>query len=473
MRGKHTEQRAGASWLLGAVLLLGTVASDVWTPVARAGDVTRGELKKQAASYRRMGLFREAAETLERYASPSSHEYVGPKEMADALADAARLWMALGESERAARDVERLEQRIREDAKKSTQYQYWIAYDDPRPDPRDALAAELRLELGAIYGQRKPLAFQATYWEQALRSPCVSRSVAHRIRVEAALAQVRWQQSCPIPLEDGLCVRWRPPLPHAANAALCEGPWSRMAWPQAQTPDPLLRSAALKAARQAVNAYPYELVLRQRRSNTTQPPFGDSALVEAVGAAALLLADADYEQLLSMSAPEQLRRGLASSGLFNTWHSRRQRAFDALRVQYTNLMDYSDAPASNTATVRLFQSAAQLYLSWEFHPVRFPKPPAPPPKVDRERWNVMFRDAYCTGLELDLVPSQVMARHGECRERADRLGVGGEWLASCERLAEQLSRGEYPFPSEIYPSAVDIPIQLDRANIQRPRKAVP
>lgn len=418
-----------------------------------------------------MGMFREAAETLERYASPSATEYVGADELADALADAARLWMVLDESERAARDVERLEQQIQEASKKTNPF--WIAWDDPRPDPRDALAAELRLELGALYGQHKPLAVQATYWEQALRSPFVSRSVAHRIRVEAALAQVRWQQSCPIPLEDGLCVRWRPPLPHAANAALCEGPWSRMAWPQAQTPDPLLRSAALKAARQAVKAYPYELVLRQRRSNTTQPPFGDSALVEAVGAAALLLADADYEQLLSMSAPEPLRRGNASSGLFYSWLSRRRRVFDALRVQYTNLMDYSDAPASNTATVRLFQSAAQLYLSWEFHPVRFPKTPAHPPKVDRERWNAMFRDSYCTGLEIDLVPSPVMARHGECHARADRLGVGGEWLASCERLAEQLNRGEYPFPSEIFPSAVDIPIQMDRANIQRPRKAIP
>ena len=296
MPGKCAAQRAGRPWLLGAVLLLGTVASDVWTPVARAEDVTRGELQKQAASYRRMGLFREAAETLERYASPSAHEYVGADETAHALADAARLWMALDESERAARDVERLEQRIREDAKKSTQYQYWIAYDDPRPDPRDALAAELRLELGVHYGLRKPLAFQAMYWEQALRSPLVSHSVAHRIRVEAALAQVLWQQSCPIPLEDGLCVRWRPPVARPANVARCDGPWSQMAWPQAQTPDAVLRSAALQAARRAVNAYPYELALRQRRSDTTRAPFGDSALVEAVGAAALLLADAGYEQ---------------------------------------------------------------------------------------------------------------------------------------------------------------------------------
>jgi hypothetical protein len=471
MRGKYTAQRAGTSWLLGAVLLFGTVARYVGTPAARADDVTRWELKRQAASYRRMGMFREAAETLERYASPSLTEHVGSDEMADALADAARLWMALDEGERASRDVERLEQRIREDAKKHSQY--WIAYDDPRPDPRDALAAELRLELGALYGQRKPLAFQATYWEQALRSPFVSRSVAHRIRVEAALAQVLWRQSCPIPLEDGLCVRWRPPLARAANAARCDGPWSQMAWPQAQTPDAVLRSAALQAARRAVNAYPYDLALRQRRSDTTRPPFGDSALVEAVGAAALLLADAGYEQMLAMVAPEPLRRGRASPGQFLAWFSRRQRAFDALRVQYTNLMDFSDAPASHTATARLFQSAAQLFLSWEFNPVRFPKPPPPPPKVEREIWNVVFRDSYCAGLEVDLAPSAVWARHQECLRRAERLGVGGGWLTSCERLASQLNRSEWPMPSEVYPSAVDIPIQLDRANIQRPRKAVP
>ena len=65
MRGKYTAQRAGTSWLLGAVLLLGSVASYVWTPVARADDVTRLELWEQATSYRRMGMFREAAEALE------------------------------------------------------------------------------------------------------------------------------------------------------------------------------------------------------------------------------------------------------------------------------------------------------------------------------------------------------------------------------------------------------------------------
>jgi len=473
MRGQYRALGAGKAWLFRAVLPLGALAVLAHTSAPRAQAGTRSELMAEAANYRRIGMFREAAEALEQSASPSLPEYMGPTETAQALAEAVRLWLALGESAQAARNVERIEQTLLEDARRSSQR--WIPYDDRRPDPRFALVAGLRLELGALYGLREPLAFQATYWKQALRSPYVSGSVAHRIRAESALAQTLWRQSCPIPLADGLCVRWRPPRAHAAAATHCDGPWNRMPWPQIQPRDAALRSAALQAARRAFNAYPFELVLSQRRFDSTQPPIGDAAVVDAAGSAALMLADAEYERFWAMAAPEPLLRGDASPEQFRAWLSREHRLFDTLRVRYTDLMDFSDGSASHTATARLFELAARIFQARDFRPERVLYLPACPPMVSRERWNALYRDAYCSGIEEDKPPSEVWDRYGACLQRAERLGVGGEWLTSCERIASQLAPHEYEYriPSEIYAVAVDIPIQLDRAGIQQPRKAVP
>lgn len=462
MRGRYTAQTAGTSWLLGAVLLFGTAASFVRTPAARADGVTHWELKKQAANYRRMGMFREAAEDLERYASPSLTEYIGSDEMADALADAARLWMALGEGERAARCVERFERLLRLERERGGGI--WIDYDRPRTDPRETLAAELRLELGVHYAEHKPLAFQAAYWERALRSPFVSRSLAHRIRAEVKLAQVRWLQSCPIAQEDGLCVRWRPYRAPTTGGPRCE-PWTKLDEPQVWPRDARLVAAALQGVRRALAPYPVALILAQRQGDEPMAHLGDAVVIEAVEGALLLQADERYERFLALAVPPDLgQQGIKFDPRYTRWLRARSRPMDEARSRHLDLLALSDGVAGQTAAARLAQSLvlAVAGLWW----IPLPSPPPAPKGVDQAEWAMTFPSAYCDSLDSRDIPRPIEDRLTECVDRARRLGIRTHGLHQCERIAAALGLSQWRAPAEIHLSPVHMALPLDRADVQ-------
>lgn len=373
--------------------------------------------------------------------------------------------MALDESERAEQLVERLEQRLRKEAKASQAGDATpIRFDDPEPDARHALVADLRLELGVHYAEHKPAAFQAEYWERALRSPHVSRSLGHRIRAEVKLAQARWQQSCPIPQDDGLCVRWRPYRAPTTGGPRCE-PWTKLDQPQVLRRDARLVAAAMQAVRRALAPYPVALVLEQRRGHEPNAHLGNSAVVEAVESALLLQADERYERFLALAVPPE---GILPNGrpdrTYARWWKSRIEAMEAVRSRHSTLLALSDGLAGQAAAARLMQVTLLFIAGLQWLPL--PSPPAPPESMSQSEWSRQFAASYCNSLDSRDAARPMWERHVACVERARNLGVGTHWLSQCERAADVIGGREWPMPAEIHLSPVHMALPLDRADVQ-------
>lgn len=448
-----------------AVLLLGCLVSDARAGAKDSEEVSLWELAQQGSKHRRNGMFREAAEADEYYVSQAMEAEWFSGEVAQALATAARLRMALGDSDRAAQDVERFEEILRKATAKS-EFRFPVN-DAPRPDPIEVLGAELKLELGAHYAERKPLDWQAGYWTQVLRTKTLAHSVAHRIRAEVKLAQVRWQQSCPIPLQDGMCVRWRPYREPATGGPRCE-PWTHLEQPQVWPRNPALLSAALQGIRRVLAAYPVALVLAQRRGGEPQAHLGDTAVIEAVESALLIQADERQERFLSfVIAPESLlRNGQLAIKAYHRWYDAWTDKMEQARSHYVELLAFSDGIGGQIAAARLLQSTVWTRASIWWLP-NFQAPNQPPPKgMDPKKWQQMWADADCDAKDSEYSASRSLDWHWECVERAQRLGSGNPWLTQCEKTAATLAKQKWPLPSEIYSNTVDAPIRMDRADTQ-------
>jgi hypothetical protein len=399
----------------------------------------------------------------------SEHGLIWQAELTAALATAARLRMALGDSEQAARDVERFDQLFGQPRRRAPEF--WRHEEFPRS--YQAQAAELRLELGAHYGERRDLAWQARYWERTLRAGSVRQSLPHRIRAEVKLAQVRWQQSCPVAGKDGLCVDPTPlRLPHL-KADYCDARWIHLERPRVRERNAALAAAALQGTRRALASYPVELVLLQRRGGEAQLHLGDAALVEAVEAALLIQADQRYERFLAAAPFTPAFPRLSSKRQISSWIQVRQARLDALRPGYRDLMDLSDGDAGSAAAARLAQSFHLFWADLVTTPMSFPRQPPRPTgsAISDQEWKRLYREAYCDSVEGDRAPTAVTEDYSACIQRAARLGRSSPWQAQCERGANLVSATEWPIPSEIYPTETDIPIRMEQAEVQSGTKS--
>lgn len=470
--------RAGASFQAGllAVTLALVVAFPVGAaPASNAAEPLPEDPKDLGAQYRRMGMFRESAEAYERYVARSQAEGIGEAAFKEELALAARLRMALGDSDQAARDVERFDELF---GHLPNRDQDVLFPNEDRLAARSHLqteAAELLLELGAHYEERRDLAWQAGYWQRTLRSEAVQKNLAHRIRAEVKLAQVRWRQSCPVAGQDGLCVGQEPLSRPKPGLDSCDADWLHLERPRVLARNAALAAAALQGTRRALASYPVELVLAQRRNGDVQLRLGDQALREAVEAALLIQADERYERFRAsdpLAGPSMNRWPIRP---FSAWLKRRGAQLDALRPRYRDLMDLSDGEAGQAAAARLAQAVHLFWGDLKLARVETPRAPPKPPglAISTDAWRAQFRDAYCAQMEFDDVPAPIYEPYVACIERGIRSGVRTPWLTQCERGAHILSRTDTPIPSEIYSSEFDIPIALDRAPIQTTPKSTP
>ena len=473
-------ERARGAASFRVVLLAVTLALAVAFPVGTAsasvdGEPSPEEPNRKGAYYRRMGMFREAAKAYERYVERSRAEGIGKAAFKEELALAARLRMALGDSDQAALDVERFDQLFGHLPKRD---QDVLFPDEDRLAVRSHLqaeAAELLLELGAHYAERHNLAWQASYWQRTLRSEAVHKSLAHRIRAEVKLAQVRWRQSCPVAGQDGLCVGQEPLRMPKSRLDSCDAGWLHLERPRVLARNAALAGAALQGTRRALAAYPVELVLTQRRNGDAQLRLGDQALREAVEAALLIQADEHYERFRASDPLAVPSVNRWPTGQFSAWLKRRQAQLDALRPRYRDLMILSDGEAGLAAAARLAQAVHLFWGDLKLAPVEIPHAPPKPRDLamSTDAWRAQFRNAYCANLEFDYVSSPIYEPYARCIKLGMRSGVRTPWLTQCERGAHILARTEAPIPSEMFRSEFDIPIVMDRAPIQTSPKPSP
>jgi hypothetical protein len=409
-------------------------------------------------------MFRESAEEYERYVASAQAEEMDDSDFREALALAARLRMAHGDTDHAARDVERFEQL----------FGHVPAHDrDGLPQDSQQLAkrarhqteaAELLLEFGTHCEEKRDLAWQASYWRRTLRTEAVQKNLAHRIRAEVKLARVLWRQSCSVPEKDGLCVSQQVSGTPKLRWNACAPTWSELERPQVLARNAALARVALQGTRRALASYPVELVLTQRRNGDTQLRLGDQALREAVDAALLIQADAQYERFLLRDPPAESNMHRWSQRQIVDWFGQQRKQLEVLCPRYAELMDLSDGELGQAAAARQAQ-AFHLYLGASF----LVPPPIPPPKpasahMSDDEWKAMFRNVHCEPPDDEYVLPFLLKPYEACMEQSKRVGVRTPWLTQCEQGAQLLSPATAPIPSEIYNAEFDPPIVMDRAS---------
>lgn len=439
------------------------VAFPIW--VKSAGDDTQPTTEKRAPFAKhslRLGVFPESAEALERYVASVPAEDMDDADFIGALALASRLRMALGDTDQAARNVERFVQLYGHVPEHD---RYGFLLDSKQLAKRSyhqTEAAELLLELGTHWEEKRDLAWQASYWRRTLLTEAVQKNLAHRIRAEVKLARVLWRQSCPVPDQDGLCVSQQVKGRPKPRWKVCDSPVEELARPQTLARNAALARAALQGIRRALAAYPVELVLTQRRTGDTHFQLGAKALREAVDAALLIRADEQYERFLSIDSLAASSINRWSEPQFLAWLQRLTKQQRALYRPYAEIMDLSDGELGQAAAARQAQAFHLLVGASFLTPV-----PRPPPKpagssMSDQEWKAMFSLGNCPIPEPEELLPYLLQPYETCIEQSTRVGVRTPWLTQCERGAQLISPSTAPIPSEIFSSEFDHSISMDR-----------
>lgn len=335
-------------------------------PLAHRALARRGQL------YWRIASFAEAAKAFETYAS----KYAGEKDASDALENAFRLRMAIGDEDAARADAEQ-----------------WIRKFGAKR-PREAAGAALAL---ARMTREHATRDEATRAYRQWIKVHGGRAERHQtVAVYVALGELLWDASCE--------VKGTP------EGGLCLAPAKRTAAPRCGNPPALAVARDAKLAAEATKVF--DLAVRKARSTAS-----DDLAQIAAEPARLYLVDARIEQAIAreMTAPLVDRAGVmtaASKKEQSTWIAEWQKG----------LADASRAlePLLRSKNLRV-AVAAQGRMAWLYRHAADTLASAPLPKWKKPLLEEM-RGSYCDALA-DLAAS--------IAERAN------DAADACLRLSEQ------------------------------------
>jgi tetratricopeptide (TPR) repeat protein len=379
---------AAVCYEMGASTSAATVMYSKLIDEHRSSKLVPRALARRGQIYMSIAYFDQAAADFELYAQ----RYAGEKDAADALENAFRLRVALGDDRGARKDAET-----------------WIKFFGAK---RPADAADVAF----VLAWRTRDAGKADEALDAYRTWLRTYSgKARREQIAAAylaIGELRWQASCKgRPTAEGLCVARTRTTATATATARCGTHLPVVAVAR----DPALVKEATAALQKAVSVA------------TTS---GDELAMLRGDQARLLLADQRLEAALAIETPIPVVDAAgaptaASTKELMTWLGTWQRVLTEARRGYEDLLRSKNARVSVAAAGRialLVQHAADTLGS------------APLPKMKKTRLDVI-RGLYCDALEAYVAPLDAQAEQAAaaCLDVAGRTGVVEE-TAGCAAI---------------------------------------
>ena len=312
--------------------------------------------------------------------------------------------------------------------------------------------------------------------------------VDREIIAHVKLAELLWQQSCPVPGVNGACVDVARVRASSATKAVEQakkkgrkGKKKKEAYvipkqcgPETKTKVTLHERIPAKA-KEAQSLFAKALALYANGAAIKKIPGKDETdrkvredqMMYSVAQARMMQGDQEYEKLLTMKVPEKLdftpvdtysskakqakdkKRLDDSIKRFTGWLEGKTKQIELSQKMFQSVILFKQAHWAIAAAARIGQVFQDF--SGQLYTAPIPKAPKPPEGINEDEFNQNFVDAYCDAMTDKAEPLEKKAIEGlsVCLNKSTELSWFNEWSQLCEGELNQIKPSEYPLASEI------------------------
>lgn len=378
-------------------------------------------------AYGDVAFYDKAAEKLEEYAK----KYAGEKDAYEAMNDAVFYRKGIGDDAKAIEDT-----------------RFFIkTFGAKKP----AEAANAMFSLASVYEKQNDNDALIKHLRDYLRQYGASGGADRRIIANAKIGQALWQQSCPVKMIDGACVKiTRERAISTKRTARRRGASEQ---PKQCGPESKIKLTVVnrdeRKAKEAQTAYAAAAREFDKSGGKTG---GDEAGARYWAAQAKFVeADRDFEAYLALRFPANLnfdpnQKAVAEKSLkrFNEWVSEKNKVGGAATTKYQGIVSNSkDAATSIASAARIAQISQNLSDALFTAEI--------PTNVRTGQFADDAVEAFCDKMTEIAEPLDNRALEGYtvCLDQSTRLGWFSDWSKLCERELGQIKPEDYPTASEL------------------------
>ncbi|HSD86752.1 MAG TPA: hypothetical protein VLB44_04530, partial [Kofleriaceae bacterium] len=371
-------------------------------------------------AYGDIAFYDRASAKLEQYAK----KYAGEKDAHDAMNDAVTYRKGTGDDAKAIEDTK-----------------FYVRMFGAK-QPAEAAAADFSLT--SIYEKQGDRDAVVKHLREYLRVHGDKGGVDKVVIAHAKIAQILFEQSCPVKAVDGACVKVTRERAVATRQRRIRG----MELPTQCGPESKIKVTVIPRDERKVREALAEFSAAEKQAHKVTS--GDTAGVKYYTALGRLTeANVEYEKYLALAFPKNLDFDKANKALrdrslarFDAWFAQKDKLGRSASAKYRAVLDLKDSANSIAAAARLGQIAQNF--SDALFTAEIPKDVRTGPYAEDKV------EAYCDVLTVKAEPlaAESLDAYGTCLAKSTELGWFSEWSRVCERELGQIKPEMYPTASE-------------------------
>lgn len=401
--------------------------------------ITARAIARLGKAYGDIAFYDRASDKLEQYAK----KYAGEKDAYDAMSDAVFYRKGIGDDDKAIADTK-----------------YFV---DTFGKKKASEAANAAFSLTSIYEKRGDNDAVIKHLRDYIRTWGAKGGEDKLVIAHAKIAKILWEQSCPVKLIDGSCVKISRERAIAAKTIKkkkgkevyvapthCAGSESKINLAVVKRDDRKVREA-LGEYKQAAS------VFEKMKGDSSDMTWAGARYWYAQGK--LAEADVEFEKYLDIKfptglnfgdgAPEHKAQKEKAMKRFNDWLSGKTKSAEATSKKFSDVLSIKDNANSIAAAARLGQVMQDF--SDQLFTAEIPAEVRKSQIIDGYDLAQDKVDAYCDALTTAAEPlaEKSLTAYGACLQKSTELGWFSEWSKLCERELGQIKPEEFPTASEL------------------------
>jgi len=387
-----------------------------------------------------IAFYDRAADELEAYAK----KYAGEKDAHDAMSDAVFYRKGIGDDAKAIED---------------TKY-YIKTFGKKMPGE----AANAAFSLTSIYEKQGDKDAVIKHLRDYIRTHGSKGGADKLVIAHAKIGQILYEQSCPVKLVDGACVKITRERAVVTKKAKKKKGKERYEAPLQCGPESKIKLTVVKRDDRKMRDAMKEFAAAAKEFNKVKDD------KEATGGARYYYAlgkfneaNVEFEKFLDIKFPQNLNFGdglpehkkqneelsKKSKKRFEEWLTQKQKAAEAANKKYEAVLSVKDNANSIAAAARLGQITQNF--SDQLFTAEIPKDVRASKIIDGYDIAQDKVDAYCDALTTAAEPlaEKSLTAYSVCLSKSTELGWFSEWSKLCERELGQIKPEDFPTASEL------------------------
>jgi tetratricopeptide (TPR) repeat protein len=409
--------------------------------------ITARAVARLGKAYGDIAFYDRASDKLEEYAT----KYAGEKDAYDAMSDAVFYRKGIGDDEKPGCTVNKPC-----DAVSDTQY-FVKTFSSKKVQE----AANAQFSLTSVFEKSKDTDRVIKHLRDYLHQFGEKGGVDRVVIAHAKIGQILWHQSCPVPEQDGACVKiTRERAVASKTQKKKKGKEVYVAPLQCGAESKIKLTVVKRDERKMKEALGEFSAAEKAFEKTSGKTGGDEGGARYYyGLAKFAHADVEFEKYLDIKFPTNLNFGDGApehkaikekaQKRFNDWLTTKTKSAEAANGKYSNVLAIKDAANSIAAAARLGQISQEF--SDQLFTAEIPKEVRATQMIEGYDLAQDKVDAYCDALTTAAEPlaEKSLVAYGKCLEKSTELGWFSDWSKLCEKELGQIKPEAYPTASEL------------------------